>query len=47
MVSNGAAGILAGRPQQSLFTGLVVLVVVVAFHLLGSGLSRRLPGGNP
>ncbi|WP_331769942.1 ABC transporter permease (plasmid) [Embleya sp. NBC_00888] len=46
MVSNGAAGILAGRPQQSLFTGLVVLVVVVAFNLLGSGLSRRLPGGN-
>ncbi|MGW1990281.1 ABC transporter permease [Embleya sp. NPDC001921] len=46
MVSNGAAGILAGRPQQSLFTGLIVLLVVVAFNLLGSGLSRRLPGGN-
>ncbi|MFF7244523.1 ABC transporter permease [Embleya sp. NPDC008237] len=46
MVSNGASGILAGHPQQSLFTGLVVLVVVVAVNLLGSGLSRRLLGEN-
>ncbi|WP_436772567.1 ABC transporter permease [Yinghuangia sp. YIM S09857] len=44
MVSNGAPGILAGQPQQSLYAGLVVLVVVVAFNLLGSGLSRRLLG---
>lgn len=46
MVSNGAPGILAGQPQQSLYTGLVILVVVVAFNLLGSGLSRRLLGEN-
>ncbi|MGW0561500.1 ABC transporter permease [Streptomyces sp. NPDC003016] len=44
MVSNGAPSILAGRPQQSLYAGLVVLVVVVAFNLLGTGLSRRLLG---
>lgn len=46
MVSNGAPGILAGQPQQSLYAGLVIVVVVVAFNLLGSGLSRRLPGEN-
>ncbi len=44
MVSNGAPSILAGQPQQSLYAGLVVLVVVVAFNLLGTGLSRRLLG---
>lgn len=46
MVSNGAPGILSGQPQQSLYAGLVILVVVVAFNLLGSGLSRRLLGEN-
>ncbi|GAA4833016.1 ABC transporter permease [Kitasatospora terrestris] len=46
MVSNGAPSILAGQPQQSLYAGLAVLVVVVAFNLLGTGLSRRLPGAN-
>ncbi|MBT2489763.1 ABC transporter permease [Streptomyces sp. ISL-96] len=44
MVSNGAPSILAGQPQQSLYAGLVILVVVVAFNLLGTGLSRRLLG---
>ncbi|MFG2819018.1 ABC transporter permease [Kitasatospora sp. NPDC048365] len=46
MVSNGAPSILAGQPQQSLYAGLAVLVVVVAFNLLGTGLSRRLLGAN-
>lgn len=44
MVANGAPSILAGQPQQSLYAGLVILVVVVAFNLLGSGMSRRLLG---
>ncbi|MFI5801484.1 ABC transporter permease [Streptomyces sp. NPDC051561] len=44
MVANGAPSILAGQPQQSLYAGLVILVVVVAFNLLGSGLSRRVLG---
>ncbi|MFD5648712.1 ABC transporter permease [Streptomyces sp. NPDC127039] len=46
MVSNGAPSILAGHPQQSLFAGLAILIVVVAFNLLGTGLSRRLLGEN-
>ncbi|MEU3463991.1 ABC transporter permease [Streptomyces sp. NPDC006733] len=46
MVSNGAPSILAGRPQESLYASLVILVVVVAFNLLGAGLSRRLLGGS-
>ncbi|GJF31452.1 ABC transporter permease [Kitasatospora sp. NE20-6] len=46
MVSNGAPSILAGQPQQSLYAGLAILVVVVAFNLLGTGLSRRLLGEN-
>ncbi len=44
MVASGAPSILAGHPQQSLYASLVVLIVVVAFNLLGTGLSRRLPG---
>ncbi|MGV9877999.1 ABC transporter permease [Streptomyces sp. NPDC003006] len=46
MVTNGAPSILSGHPQQSLYAGLVILVVVVAFNLLGAGLSRRLLGEN-
>jgi peptide/nickel transport system permease protein len=46
MVANGAPSILAGHPQQALYAGLVILVVVVAFNLLGAGLSRRLLGEN-
>ncbi|NGN65629.1 ABC transporter permease [Streptomyces sp. A7024] len=44
MVANGAPSILAGHPQPALFAGLAILVVVVAFNLLGTGLSRRLLG---
>ncbi|MEU6994633.1 ABC transporter permease [Streptomyces sp. NPDC046465] len=46
MVSNGAPSILAGQPQQSLYAGLAILTTVVAFNLLGAGLSRRLLGEN-
>ncbi|CAM5449224.1 hypothetical protein SALBM135S_01868 [Streptomyces alboniger] len=46
MVANGAPSILAGRPQQSLYAGIAILIVVVAFNLLGTGLSRRLLGEN-
>ncbi|MFJ4616897.1 ABC transporter permease [Streptomyces sp. NPDC088812] len=44
MVANGSTGILAGRPEQSLYAGLVIVVFVVACNLLGAGLSRRLLG---
>ncbi|MFZ3562745.1 ABC transporter permease [Streptomyces sp. BH097] len=44
MVASGATGILAGRPEQSLYAGLVIVVFVVACNILGSGLSRRLLG---
>jgi peptide/nickel transport system permease protein len=44
MVTNGAPSILAGQPQQSLYAGIAILIVVVAFNLLGTGLSRRLLG---
>lgn len=44
MVANGAPGILAGRPEQSLYAGLAIAVFVVACGLLGSGLSRTLLG---
>ncbi|MEU6844661.1 ABC transporter permease [Streptomyces sp. NPDC046716] len=44
MVAGGAPGILAGRPEQSLYAGLVIVVFVVACNVLGSGLSRRLLG---
>ncbi|MFD4630402.1 ABC transporter permease [Streptomyces sp. NPDC058284] len=46
MVAGGAPSILAGQPQQSLYAGLVIVVVVVAFNLLGTGLSRRLLGAH-
>ncbi|MFC7304053.1 ABC transporter permease [Streptomyces monticola] len=44
MVAGGATGILAGRPEQSLYAGLVIVVFVIACNLLGNGLSRRLLG---
>ncbi|MEV2253760.1 ABC transporter permease [Streptomyces sp. NPDC050147] len=44
MVANGAPGILSGRPEQSLYAGLVIVVFVIACNLLGSSLSRRLLG---
>ncbi|MCX5530710.1 ABC transporter permease [Streptomyces sp. NBC_00006] len=44
MVAQGASGVLAGRAEQSLYAGLVIVVFVIACTLLGNGLSRRLLG---
>lgn len=44
MVANGSPGILAGRPEQALYAGLLIVVFVVACNLLGGELSRRLRG---
>ncbi|MDT7845590.1 ABC transporter permease [Streptomyces justiciae] len=44
MVAGGSTGILAGRPEQSLYAGVVIVVFVVACNLLGGALSRRLLG---
>jgi peptide/nickel transport system permease protein len=46
MVAQGAPGILAGQPQESLSAGLAIVVFVVACSLLGAGLSQRLTGGE-
>ncbi|SEK48674.1 ABC transporter permease [Streptacidiphilus jiangxiensis] len=46
MVAQGAPGILAGAPQESLYAGLAIVVFVVACSLLGAGLSQRLTGGE-
>ncbi|WP_425828512.1 ABC transporter permease [Streptomyces fractus] len=44
MVAQGSSGVLAGRAEQSLYAGLVIVVFVIACTLLGNGLSRRLLG---
>ncbi|MYW67346.1 ABC transporter permease subunit [Streptomyces sp. SID8379] len=44
MVAQGTSGVLAGRAEQSLYAGLVIVVFVIACSLLGNGLSRRLLG---
>ncbi|MER5439157.1 ABC transporter permease [Streptomyces sp. NPDC002790] len=44
MVAQGASGVLAGRAEQSLYAGLVIVVFVISCTLLGNGLSRRLLG---
>ncbi|MPY56201.1 ABC transporter permease [Streptomyces spongiae] len=46
MVANGSTGILAGRPEQSLYAGVVIVVFVIACNLLGGSLSQRLLGDN-
>ncbi|WP_343245053.1 ABC transporter permease [Streptomyces sp. SID14478] len=46
MVAQGASGVLAGRAEQSLYAGLVIVVFVIACTLLGNGLSRRLLGDD-
>ncbi|MEU6478542.1 ABC transporter permease subunit [Streptomyces sp. NPDC047017] len=46
MVANGASGILAGRPEQALYAGLVIVVFVIACNPLGGALSRRLLGDD-
>ncbi|OIJ99625.1 ABC transporter permease [Streptomyces colonosanans] len=44
MVSSGYPGILSGQAGQVLYSGITIVVIVIAFNLLGSGLSRKLLG---
>nr|WP_055502000.1 ABC transporter permease [Nonomuraea pusilla] len=44
MVANGQPSIVAGHLEQSLSAGLTIVVAVVAFNLLGQGLSRAFLG---
>jgi peptide/nickel transport system permease protein len=41
MVANGQASILTGHPQESLYAGLMIVVTVVAFNLLGDRLATH------
>ena len=41
MVSEGQTSILSGHPQESLFAGLMIVLTVVAFNLLGDRLASR------
>lgn len=47
MVSTGQSSILAGHPQESLFAGLMIIVTVVAFNLLGDRLAARQSTARP
>lgn len=42
MVSDGRSELLDGYPQQSLAAGLMVVLTVVAFNVLGERVSRRI-----
>ena len=44
MVSTGQSAILAGHPQESLLAGLMIVITVVAFNLLGDRLASRQKG---
>lgn len=41
MVANGKSGILAGYPQEAIYAGLCLIVVVVAVNLLGQRLAAE------
>jgi peptide/nickel transport system permease protein len=41
MVSEGQSSILAGHPQESLAAGVMIILTVVAFNLLGDRLAAR------
>lgn len=41
MVSTGQSSILAGNPQESLFAGVMIILTVVAFNLLGDRLASH------
>jgi peptide/nickel transport system permease protein len=41
MVASGQSGVLQGYPAESLAAGLCIVVVVVAFNLLGEQLGAR------
>ncbi len=42
MVSTGQAAILGGHPEQSLYAGVMIILAVVAFNLLGNRLAGYL-----
>src|SRR5439155_1101237 len=46
MVSTGKTGVLQGYPAESLSAGLCIVVVVVAFNLLGERLAGRNQGAH-
>jgi|WetSurMetagenome_2_1015567.scaffolds.fasta_scaffold06040_7 peptide/nickel transport system permease protein len=41
MVANGQASILTGHPQESLFAGILIVLTVIAFNMLGDRLATR------
>lgn len=45
MVSTGQSSILAGHPQESLCAGIMIILTIVAFNLLGERLAVH-QGGN-
>ena len=44
MVSTGEPGILSGHPQESLFAGIMIVIAVAAFNVLGERLSDAQQG---
>ncbi len=42
MVATGQAAILGGHPEQSLYAGVMIVLAVVAFNLLGNRLAAHL-----
>ena len=44
MVSTGQSAILAGHPQESLLAGMMIVITVVAFNLMGDRLATRQKG---
>ena len=41
MVSEGQASVMRGYPQQALYAGLLIVLTVVAFNVIGEGLADR------
>ncbi|MFJ5921017.1 ABC transporter permease [Kitasatospora sp. NPDC092948] len=46
MVSSGQASLVKGFPQQSLYAGLMIVITVAAFSVLGERLGGRKAGGR-
>jgi peptide/nickel transport system permease protein len=44
MVASGRTAILEGKPQESLFAGMMIVIAVMAFNILGARLSARAGG---
>ena len=47
MVANGQASILTGHPQESLYAGVMIVITVVAFNVLGDRLATSLLRERP